>query len=64
MAGTVPPGALRENCLIIRDMLADPNKTVMHIVTTPEEMPVTEALELNELLRAKLGEPDSEQGSE
>ncbi len=48
VANTVPPGMMRDNCLKITDMLSDPHKTVMHIVTTPEEMPVNEAVRLEQ----------------
>lgn len=48
VAATVPPGMLRENCHLIRNMLRDKDLTVMHIVTTPEEMPVNEAVMLEQ----------------
>lgn len=59
VADTVPKGALRDNCLLITDLLCDPARTEMHIVTTPEEMPVNEAMELEraaaEMLNIRLG---------
>jgi anion-transporting ArsA/GET3 family ATPase len=44
--GTVPPGPLRDTARDIHELLTDPLKTVLHVVTTPEEMPVNEAVEL------------------
>ncbi|MEM6732743.1 MAG: ArsA-related P-loop ATPase [Myxococcota bacterium] len=41
---TVPPGPLRDNAKNIATMLSE--RSVMHVVTTPEEMPVNEAREL------------------
>jgi anion-transporting ArsA/GET3 family ATPase len=46
VATTVPPGPMRDNCRIIEELLTDHDRTVLHIVTTPEEMPVNEAIEL------------------
>ncbi len=43
----VPPGAMRENAKIIRELICDPKRTCLHIVTLPEEMPVNEAKELH-----------------
>ena len=43
----VPPGAMRENAKIIRELICDPERTCVHIVTLPEEMPVNEAKELH-----------------
>ena len=44
--GTVPPGPMKENARLIHEMLTDHQRTVLHVVTTPEEMPVTEAVEI------------------
>jgi len=56
---TVPAGPLRENCDLMCELLTDPVRTVMHIVTTPEEMPVNEAVELeqaaSDILQIRLG---------
>jgi Mrp family chromosome partitioning ATPase len=46
VANNVPAGALRDNSNLIRDLLRD--RSLMHIVTTPEEMPVNEAVELEQ----------------
>ncbi len=43
VARTVPPGTLRRSCDAINALLKDPNRSRLHIVATPEEMPVTEA---------------------
>ena len=42
----VPRGAMCDHARAMREMLTDPNKTRLHIVTLPEEMPVNEAREL------------------
>lgn len=59
VANTVPPGTMRDNCRRITEMLSDPEKTAMHIVTTPEEMPVNEAVKLeqaaSDFLHLRLG---------
>jgi anion-transporting ArsA/GET3 family ATPase len=44
----VPPGPLRDNTALIQGLLTDHAKTVLHVVTTPEEMPVNEAVELEQ----------------
>lgn len=55
----VPPGPLRDNTALIQGLLADKQKTVLHVVTTPEEMPVSEAVELEQaaadILSMRLG---------
>ena len=43
---TVPAGPMRDNARLLNDMLTNNAQTHMHVVTTPEDMPVTEALEL------------------
>ena len=43
---TVRSGPMYEETALIRDMLVDPDRTVMNIVTRPEEMPVNETIEL------------------
>jgi anion-transporting ArsA/GET3 family ATPase len=54
---TVPAGPLREHARNIRALLSDPAKTVLHIVTTPEEMPVNEAVDIWRAARGDLGIP-------
>jgi anion-transporting ArsA/GET3 family ATPase len=39
------------------DLLSDPKRTQVHLVTTAEEMPVNETLEMYEKVRAELGMP-------
>jgi hypothetical protein len=55
MLGTVPPGPLRSDAQWMRDWLLDPDRTALAIVTLPEEMPITEAIELDQQLRAQVG---------
>jgi Anion-transporting ATPase len=55
MLNTVPPGPLRHDAEWMRDFLLDPSRTALAIVTLPEEMPVTEAIELDEQLRSQIG---------
>ncbi|RYF06388.1 MAG: hypothetical protein EOO40_09205, partial [Deltaproteobacteria bacterium] len=43
---TVPPGPMRDNAVLLRDMLRNPAQTQLHVVTTPEDSPVTEACTL------------------
>ena len=42
----VPAGVMRDHARSMREMLTDTEKTRLHIVTLPEEMPVNEAREL------------------
>ena len=51
----VPTGPMRDHARSIREMLTDPTRTCMHVVTLPEEMPVNEARELEAASRNKLG---------
>ncbi|MEK7704436.1 MAG: ArsA family ATPase [Myxococcota bacterium] len=51
----VPPGPLRENARQIRELFSDAKRTRLHLVTTPEEMPVNETLELLAAARGELG---------
>lgn len=51
----VPPGPLRENARQIRELLGDATRTCLHLVTTPEEMPVNETLELAAAAQGELG---------
>jgi anion-transporting ArsA/GET3 family ATPase len=53
--GTVPPGPLRENCRIIHELVTDHTRTEMHVVTTPEEMPVNEGIEIIQAAGEQLG---------
>lgn len=49
---TVPAGPLRENCRQIAEMIRE--RGTLHIVTLPEEMPVSEALELTLAARQRI----------
>lgn len=53
----VPPGVLRRDAETAWAMLQDPVKSGVVIVTLPEEMPVTETLELIETVRGELRLP-------
>lgn len=43
---SIPAGPMRENADRLRAMVTDPKQTSLHLVTTAEEMPITEAREL------------------
>jgi anion-transporting ArsA/GET3 family ATPase len=55
MLGMVPPGPLRADAQWMQAWLLDPARTAALLVTLPEEMPVTEAIELEAQLRLKVG---------
>jgi anion-transporting ArsA/GET3 family ATPase len=55
MLGTVPPGPLRSDAEWMHAWLVDPARTALAIVTLPEEMPVVEAIELEQQLREQVG---------
>jgi anion-transporting ArsA/GET3 family ATPase len=54
---TVPAGPLRRDAEWMRDLLLDPARTALSIVTLPEEMPVNESIELDAQVREVLGIP-------
>ena len=54
---TVAAGPLRRDAQWMRDLLIDPKRTALSIVTLPEEMPVNEAIELDAEVRDVLGIP-------
>lgn len=54
---TVPAGPLRRDAEWMRDLLRDPARTALSIVTLPEEMPVNESIELDAQVREVLGIP-------
>lgn len=54
---TVPPGPLRRDAEWMQALLLDPALTTAALVTLPEEMPVNEAIELDEALRHLLEIP-------
>lgn len=53
----VDVGPLRDQTRWLAELLADPDVTAVNIVTTPEEMPVTETIELVARLRAEVDVP-------
>jgi anion-transporting ArsA/GET3 family ATPase len=53
----VPPGVLRRDAETAWAMLQDPARSGVVVVTLPEEMPVTETLELIETVRGELRLP-------
>lgn len=55
LAGVFRAGPLAGYAEGMRQMLADPRRTGLTLVTLPEEMPVVEALELRTLLRDRHG---------
>lgn len=55
MLGMVPPGPLRSDAQWMQEWLVDPARTTAVLVTLPEEMPVTEAIELDAQLRERVG---------
>jgi anion-transporting ArsA/GET3 family ATPase len=52
---TVPAGPLRRDAEWMQAMLVDPVRTALALVTLPEEMPVNEAIELDQQVRGVLG---------
>jgi anion-transporting ArsA/GET3 family ATPase len=50
-------GFVRREAEKVADLLQDPRRTSFHIVTTPAEMPVNEALELQRTARSRLHLP-------
>ncbi len=53
----VDVGPLRNQTQWVSDLLADPKITAVNIVTTPEEMPVAETIELTQRLRNEVDVP-------
>jgi anion-transporting ArsA/GET3 family ATPase len=53
----VDVGPLRDQTRWLSELIADPHVTAVNIVTTPEEMPVTETIELVARLRAEVDVP-------
>ncbi len=54
---TVPAGPLRRDAAWMQEILSDPARTALSIVTLPEEMPVNESIELEAQVRGLLGIP-------
>lgn len=55
LSDVVKSGPIRDQAVEVDEMLRDPNRCAAIIVTLPEETPVTEALELDDELRADIG---------
>ena len=53
----VDVGPLRDQTRWVSDLISDPHVTAVNVVTTPEEMPVTETIELVARLRAEVDVP-------
>mgnify|MGYP003348526051 CR=1 FL=1 len=53
----VPVGPMAEETRLMQGLLADPGRTAVHVVTLPQELPATEALELTETVRRELAMP-------
>ena len=53
----VDVGPLREQTRWVSELLADPHVTAVNVVTTPEEMPVTETIELVARIHAEVDVP-------
>jgi anion-transporting ArsA/GET3 family ATPase len=51
---TVPPGAMSEDAMWMRDLLVDPKVTAVVLVSLPEELPLNETLELHASLAQKV----------
>lgn len=56
-AAETAKGFVRREALKVAELLQDPLRTAFHIVTTPAEMPVNEALDLHEIARSRLRLP-------
>ena len=56
-AAETAKGFVRREAQKVADLLQDPQRTAFHIVTTPAEMPVNEALDLYESARSTLRLP-------
>lgn len=54
---SVPFGPMAEDARAMRALLEDPSRTALHVVTLPQELPATEALELCQQVRSTLGMP-------
>jgi hypothetical protein len=55
LSDAVRTGPVRRQSDWLIDMLRDPRRTRVHLVTLPEEMPVEETIETSRALRARIG---------
>ena len=53
LAGLVKTGPIHDQCLRIADLLADPARTSVVLVTIPEEMPTSETIDLAKRFRTE-----------
>lgn len=53
----VPFGPMAEDTRRMKTLLEDPARTALHVVTLPQDLPASEALELSEQARTLLGVP-------
>jgi len=53
----VPVGPMAEDARQMKALLEDPMRTSFHVVTLPQELPASEAIELSELARTVIGVP-------
>lgn len=54
VAEVVPPGVMKEAARRMAELVEDPEDSCLHIVALPEELPVTEGLELADAARERL----------
>jgi anion-transporting ArsA/GET3 family ATPase len=57
LLSTLPAGPMAAEARWMRELLVDPERTGILLVSLPEELPVNETLELDETLRSRLGLP-------
>lgn len=53
----VPVGPMADDARLMQALLQDPQRTALHVVTLPQDLPATEALELCEQAQTHLGIP-------
>lgn len=57
ITSAVPLGPMADDARAMQALLEDPQRCALHVVTLPQELPVTEALELCQQVRQTLGVP-------
>lgn len=53
----VPVGPMAEDARAMKALLEDPMRTSFHVVTLPQELPASEAIELSDMARTVIGVP-------
>lgn len=53
----VPYGPMADDARAMKALLEDPMRTALHVVTLPQELPVSEALELCQQAQSQIGTP-------